>query len=129
MISGLAEMDEAIKAIRLGAFDFIEKPLKPERLLVSVRNAARLAKLRENRFQKNFIIASDVEEASSSSTVRNDGSMFELSMPLSQAKRILEKKYIETQIAKYGGSVQKTADALGILANNLSRRIKQLKED
>ena len=41
MISGHATFDDAIKATRLGAFDFCEKPLVRDRVIVSVRNALR----------------------------------------------------------------------------------------
>ncbi len=39
MISGHATIEDAVRATRLGAFDFLEKPLERERVLVSVRNA------------------------------------------------------------------------------------------
>jgi two-component system, NtrC family, nitrogen regulation response regulator NtrX len=41
MISGHATVDDAVKATRLGAFDFFEKPLARDRVVVSVRNALR----------------------------------------------------------------------------------------
>jgi len=42
MVSGIATIDIAIEAIRLGASDFLEKPVSNERLLITVRNALRL---------------------------------------------------------------------------------------
>ncbi|MFA5574958.1 MAG: sigma-54 dependent transcriptional regulator [Brumimicrobium sp.] len=39
MISGHANIETAVEAIKLGAFDFIEKPLDLNRILVTVRNA------------------------------------------------------------------------------------------
>lgn len=39
MISGHGNIDTAVEAIKKGAYDFIEKPLDLNRLLVSVRNA------------------------------------------------------------------------------------------
>ncbi|MCS7028860.1 MAG: sigma-54 dependent transcriptional regulator [Bacteroidia bacterium] len=39
MISGHADMDMAVQATKKGAYDFIQKPLDLNRLLVSVRNA------------------------------------------------------------------------------------------
>jgi two-component system, NtrC family, nitrogen regulation response regulator NtrX len=39
MISGHATVTTAVEATKLGAFDFIEKPLSTERVLVTVRNA------------------------------------------------------------------------------------------
>ncbi|MCX4240882.1 sigma-54-dependent transcriptional regulator [Paraliomyxa miuraensis] len=41
MISGHATVEDAVKATRLGAFDFFEKPLARDRVIVSVRNALR----------------------------------------------------------------------------------------
>ncbi len=50
MMSGHASIDVAVKATRLGAFDFLEKPLSLERLLVLLRNASATLALRgENR--------------------------------------------------------------------------------
>ena len=39
VISGHADMATAVKATKLGAFDFIGKPLEQDRILVTVRNA------------------------------------------------------------------------------------------
>jgi len=41
MVSGHADIQTAVEATRLGAWDFLEKPLNRDRLLLSVRNAAR----------------------------------------------------------------------------------------
>jgi two-component system, NtrC family, nitrogen regulation response regulator NtrX len=50
MISGQATLDMAVKAVKLGALDFLEKPLSTEKLLVSVENALRMTRLEaENR--------------------------------------------------------------------------------
>jgi DNA-binding NtrC family response regulator len=45
MISGQAHIEMAIKATRLGALDFLEKPLSTEKLLLTVENALRLRRL------------------------------------------------------------------------------------
>ena len=39
MISGHATIEDAVAATRLGAFDFMEKPLDRNRVMVTVRNA------------------------------------------------------------------------------------------
>ena len=39
MISGHGNIDTAVQAIKKGAFDFIEKPLDLNRILVTIRNA------------------------------------------------------------------------------------------
>ncbi len=45
VISGHATVHDAVLAIKLGASDFFEKPLSRERVLVSVQNAIRTARL------------------------------------------------------------------------------------
>ena len=50
VISGHGTVSTAVEATKLGAFDFIEKPLERERVLVTVRNAVDSRRLRnENR--------------------------------------------------------------------------------
>jgi len=49
MMSGHATIDTAVRATRQGAFDFVEKPLSSDRLLILLRNAMEKRKLsREN---------------------------------------------------------------------------------
>jgi two-component system nitrogen regulation response regulator NtrX len=47
MISGHANIDMAVRAVKGGAFDFLEKPLSLDRVLTVCRNALALRKLRE----------------------------------------------------------------------------------
>jgi two-component system, NtrC family, nitrogen regulation response regulator NtrX len=47
MMSGQASIEMAVRATRLGAADFLEKPLSTEKLLLTVENALRLARLEE----------------------------------------------------------------------------------
>ncbi|HEV7518731.1 MAG TPA: sigma-54 dependent transcriptional regulator [Thermoanaerobaculia bacterium] len=50
MISGHADINTAVEATRRGAFDFFEKPLQRERVLLSLRNATESHRLQsENR--------------------------------------------------------------------------------
>ncbi|HVR71723.1 MAG TPA: sigma-54 dependent transcriptional regulator [Vicinamibacteria bacterium] len=50
LMSGQATVETALKATRLGALDFVEKPVGLDRLLLTLRNALRLDRLqRENR--------------------------------------------------------------------------------
>jgi len=47
MISGQASIEMAVRATRLGAVDFLEKPLSTEKLLVTVENMVKLSRLEE----------------------------------------------------------------------------------
>jgi two-component system nitrogen regulation response regulator NtrX len=56
MISGHATVTTAVEATKLGAFDFIEKPLASERVLVTIRNAIDRSRLAdENRSLKRVM--------------------------------------------------------------------------
>ena len=47
MISGQANVEMAVKATRLGALDFLEKPLSTDKLLLTVENVLKLKRLEE----------------------------------------------------------------------------------
>jgi two-component system nitrogen regulation response regulator NtrX len=50
MMSGKAQLTDAVQAVKMGAFQFLEKPLSPEAVLVTVRAALELNRTRaENR--------------------------------------------------------------------------------
>jgi two-component system nitrogen regulation response regulator NtrX len=56
MVSGHTDIATAIAATRKGAFDFIDKPLERDRLLVSVRNALRHSRMRREVFEQYRIV-------------------------------------------------------------------------
>ena len=45
MMSGQAHIEMAVRATRLGALDFLEKPISTEKLLLTVENALKLKRL------------------------------------------------------------------------------------
>src|ERR1700731_5128215 len=47
MISGHGTIETAVRATKLGAFDFIEKPLSLEKIVLRVRNAVQQRRLEE----------------------------------------------------------------------------------
>ncbi|MFW6250206.1 MAG: sigma-54-dependent transcriptional regulator [Alkalispirochaetaceae bacterium] len=60
MISGHGSIDLAVKALKLGAFDFIEKPLSLDRVLTIVSNAMEMGSLRrENAELRNKLTEED----------------------------------------------------------------------
>ena len=60
VISGHANIDIAVKAVKLGAFDFVEKPLSMEKIINLARNALRIEDLkRENTSLKNTLYVDD----------------------------------------------------------------------
>jgi two-component system nitrogen regulation response regulator NtrX len=58
MISGHGTIETAVKALKKGAFDFIEKPLSLEKVVVSARNGLEFSRLRqENQALKTRIFS------------------------------------------------------------------------
>jgi two-component system nitrogen regulation response regulator NtrX len=56
MISGQANVEMAVRATRMGAADFLEKPLSTEKLLLTLENVVRLSRLEtENRQLKKRV--------------------------------------------------------------------------
>ena len=56
MISGHGNIETAVRATKLGAFDFLEKPLSIERTLIVLKNAIEAKRLRSENleFKKQF---------------------------------------------------------------------------
>lgn len=60
IISGHASIDMAVKAVKLGAFDFLEKPLSLDKVVTLANNALAMEKLkRENRELKSSLFMED----------------------------------------------------------------------
>jgi len=60
IISGHGSIDMAVKAVKLGAFDFLEKPLSLERVVTLVKNALTIEDLkRQNKALKDSLFIED----------------------------------------------------------------------
>jgi two-component system, NtrC family, nitrogen regulation response regulator NtrX len=51
MVSGQATIDMAVRATRLGALDFLEKPVSADKLVLTLENALKLSRLEEENRQ------------------------------------------------------------------------------
>ncbi len=61
MVSGQATVDMAVRATKLGAVDFLEKPISSDKLLLTVQNALKLSRLEEeNRQLRRRVGKSDI---------------------------------------------------------------------
>ena len=56
MVTGYATIDKAVKAIKLGAYDFVEKPVSLERLLITAKNAIEKRRLK----QKTQLLSAEI---------------------------------------------------------------------
>ncbi|MDD3288299.1 MAG: sigma-54 dependent transcriptional regulator [Alphaproteobacteria bacterium] len=61
MISGHGNIETAVSAIKRGAYDFIEKPFKSDRLVLQVRHALDTARLKRENQELKFKAGADYE--------------------------------------------------------------------
>src|SRR5579884_2725893 len=61
MMSGQAHIEMAVRATKLGALDFLEKPISTEKLLLTLENALKLSRLeQENRELRSAMGAGEI---------------------------------------------------------------------
>jgi DNA-binding NtrC family response regulator len=70
MMSGNATIEVAVAATKLGAFDFVEKPLSTDKLLITIQNAMSLARLRRENQELATRAGADFEMVGSSAVMR-----------------------------------------------------------
>jgi len=61
MMSGHSDIETAVNSVKLGAFDFLEKPLSLERVLITIENAVNLRNLSRENLQYKREIARKYE--------------------------------------------------------------------
>ncbi|MEO2068732.1 MAG: response regulator [Desulfurobacteriaceae bacterium] len=101
IVSGHGTVETSVKAMKLGAFDFIEKPIKYEKLLKTIESA------------KDFVIQSRTKDFDASYT----------ELPLRKAKETFEKRYIEEVLKKFNWDLKKAAAFMEIDISNLYRKL------
>jgi len=73
MISGHADVDMAVEAIHAGAYDFIEKPLSLDRVLITIDNATRASRLLSEKNRLSSLLYGDfIGESPSVKKLRED---------------------------------------------------------
>jgi two-component system, NtrC family, nitrogen regulation response regulator NtrX len=70
MISGHGSIQTAVEATQLGAYDFLEKPLDTDRILVTLRNALRHLDLEEENYRLRESVQSRYEIVGTSYAIR-----------------------------------------------------------
>jgi len=69
MISGHGTIETAVAAIKIGAYDFVEKPFKADRLLLLVERAIEAARLRRENEELRLRVGGDDDLIGTSSVV------------------------------------------------------------
>jgi two-component system, NtrC family, nitrogen regulation response regulator NtrX len=82
IISAHGSVENAIKATKLGAFDFIEKPIDREKLLISVRNAVEQSNLLTENKEIKRTLEEEGEILGESNAIKNILEMIDKVAPL-----------------------------------------------
>ena len=149
MMSGHATIDTAVEATRIGAMNFLEKPIALQKLLKAVQQAlmrgqerlhpaapapARMAMSAgdERSLAPNSSTAPSAAQpfapASQITQPVSAAHSFRLSfdLPLREARDTFERMYFEHHLVQEGGSMTRVAEKTGLERTHLYRKLKQL---
>ncbi|MBB3119074.1 MULTISPECIES: response regulator [Telluria group] len=149
MMSGHATIDTAVEATRIGALNFLEKPIAMQKLLKAVQAGLSRAQeaVRAPLVAPRPAAPPVAEEGSLAAPVgfgvqaaalppqgimaprpNGEGLMFNLSfdLPLREARDAFERMYFEHHLGREGGSMTRVAEKTGLERTHLYRKLKQL---
>jgi len=83
MMSGHSNIETAVKATKLGAYDFIEKPLSIEKVLLCIQNALKVEQLVEENRELKAQIGKEHEMIGDSKPIRDLKAQIKIAAPTS----------------------------------------------
>lgn len=119
MMSGHGTIETAVEATRIGAVDFLEKPIALQKLLATVAQAIR---------QGMPTGKPATEPAPAPANVSGPGSSLTpmLNLPLREAREQFESMYFHHHMHAEGGNITRVAEKVGLERTHLYRKLKQL---
>ena len=155
MMSGHASIDTAVEATRIGALDFLEKPITLQRLLHTVQQGLSrslapdikevVAQMSSNASKnKTETIATEdsttpsVNENTSENTETSSASVaalspsaqllaqIDLTLELREARDSFERIYFEYHLERENANITRVAEKTGLERTHLYRKLKQL---
>ncbi|OGS98701.1 MAG: two-component system response regulator [Gallionellales bacterium RIFCSPLOWO2_12_FULL_59_22] len=122
MMSGHGTIETAVEATRIGAVDFLEKPIALQKLLSTIAKALREGAPRPPIQQ--------AEAQSQKITLDIDGQAqhfsLQLDLPLREAREYFDAIYFDYHLRKEAGNVARVAENVGLERTHLYRKLKQL---
>ena len=122
MMSGHATIDTAVEATRIGALDFLEKPIALAKLLASVKRA--LAVPAVSATAPAAKLAEPAEPTAPMPLPTVNG--LSLDQPLREARDAFERTYFEYHLTQEKGSMTRIAEKTGLERTHLYRKLKAL---
>jgi DNA-binding NtrC family response regulator len=119
MMSGHGTIETAMEAMRIGATDFLEKPIALQKLLAAVAKAIKQG--------VPVLTKKVVEEPEEENENGGDVQIsLQLDKPLREAREQFDSLYFNYQMQKEGGNIARIAEKIGIERTHLYRKLKQL---
>jgi len=152
MMSGHATIDTAVEATRIGALNFLEKPIALQKLLKAVQQgltrtpevirpapvyharpapvapAEEMATQASTSYAQPAPVGTAASQVASPAIMSSDTHLFGLSfdLPLREARDAFERAYFEHHLVREGGSMTRVAEKTGLERTHLYRKLKQL---
>ena len=144
MMSGHATIDTAVEATRIGAIDFLEKPITLQRLLKTISTGLARGRLPVVKSANGAFVpaappavvlaapeAAEVVTPTMQEVVvpAADPSLLgdiSLELPLREARDAFERVYFEYHLARENHSMTRVSDKTGLERTHLYRKLKQL---
>ncbi|MEY4062885.1 MAG: hypothetical protein RIT09_678 [Pseudomonadota bacterium] len=137
MMSGHATIDTAVEATRIGAVNFLEKPIALQKLLKTVEQALQKAPPKELfvvetktdiKADGSVQISSKIEEfiIEEADTDQAEFNLSYIDLPLREARDLFEKAYFEYHLNQASGSMTRVAEKTGLERTHLYRKLKAL---
>jgi DNA-binding NtrC family response regulator len=122
MMSGHGTIETAVEATRIGAVDFLEKPIALQKLLSTIAKA-----IRDDvpKREKQTLAAQGPKD-----TQKIGGRAQQISLPmdlpLREARDHFDALYFDYHLQKEEGNVSRVAEIIGLERTHLYRKLKQL---
>jgi DNA-binding NtrC family response regulator len=138
MMSGHATIDTAVEATRIGALNFLEKPIALQKLLKTVSKALESSPKHVEPEVERAVQPSTNQAVAPKPTVSEpapapqEGEFISgiaktyFDLPLREARDLFEKAYFEHQMQIMGGSMTKISEYTGLERTHLYRKLKAL---
>ena len=131
MMSGHATVDTAMEATRIGAVDFLEKPIAMQKLLDAVASGLERTVVVPKNIAQNTARAATAPVAAAAPAVvqQQDESYLgsiSLELPLREARDEFERIYFEFHLARENYSMTRVSERTGLERTHLYRKLKQL---
>lgn len=138
MMSGHATVDTAVEATRIGAVDFLEKPITMQKLLKTIAaglarpvlspSLAAASRLPLDRQQAQPLTTVPVSDSVQPANELNNSLLgsIALDQPLRDARDEFERIYFEYHLGRENHSMTRVSEKTGLERTHLYRKLKQL---